>query len=57
MPCPYLTDENKCIAKPYGTEVHIPDQQSLENFCNNEEKMENCNRVLIYEAYLKSGGK
>ena len=57
MPCPYLTTENNCIAKPYGDEGHIPDQKILENYCNNEITMYDCRRAIIYEAYLKSGGK
>jgi len=57
MPCPYLTAENNCTAKPYGDEGHIPDQKILENYCNNEITMYDCRRAIIYDAYLKSDGK
>jgi hypothetical protein len=57
MPCPYLTTENNCSAKPYGNEGHIPEPEILENYCNNEITMYDCRRAIIYEAYLKSGGK
>jgi hypothetical protein len=57
MQCPYLTTKNNCIAKPYGTEAYLPDQKSLENYCNNENNINDCTRAIIYRAYLKSGGK
>jgi len=57
MPCPYLTAENNCTAKPYGDEGHIPDQKILVNYFNNDITMYDCRRAIIYDAYLKSDGK
>jgi hypothetical protein len=57
MPCPYLTADNSCTAKPFGADAHKPDAENLENFCTNDSQKDNCTRAIVYKAYLKSGGK
>lgn len=55
MQCEYLNSDNTCNAKPYGTELPKPNQETLSTLCTNQAA--ECVRATIYRAYLKAGGK
>jgi hypothetical protein len=57
MPCLYLNDDNTCRAKPYGVDARKLEKQTVDAICTNPLKMEECQRAIIYKAYLRAGGK